>query len=233
MKLPPGQRAVRGFPRFGIDLEHPPPEPPEGMTIDVTGELVARVSVAPDDLAALPRREVVAALHCVAGWSAVRLRWAGVAFSDFYRLVVAPALVEGARVEYVVFVGLDGYRSIVALPDALADGVLLADQLDGQALPAEHGGPVRLVSPEQYGFVSTKQLCRIELYPAEPVGFYHPMRSVQRALQAVRPHRRARVWKEERHRYLPAWLARRVYRRLIALPAPPLDEEAQVQEMPR
>lgn len=223
MELPPGQRAVQGLPRFGIDLSHPPPGTPVDMIIEVVGALTRRVALAPGELADLPRRDVVADLHCVAGWSAVGLSWSGVAFADLYRLVIEPALAARARVRYVVFVGLDGYRSIVALEDALADDVLLADRLDGFPLTAEHGAPVRLVSPAQYGFVSTKHLCRIELYRSEPVGFYHPTKSVQRALRAVRPHRRARVAYEERHRYLPAWLVRRVYRLLIKLPAPPLE----------
>ena len=124
---------------------------------------------------------------------------------------------------YLVFVGLDGYRSIVLLKDALAPNVLVADHLNGRPLTAEHGAPVRLVSPDQYGFISTKHLCRIELYRSEPVGLYHPTKSIQRALRTVRPHRRARVWQEERHRYIPSWLIRRVYRFLFNLPAQRLD----------
>ena len=222
MNVPPGQRAVRGLPRFGIDLAHPPPEAPEGMIIEIAGELTRHVSLAPTELTDMPRREVVADLHCVAGWSAIELRWEGVAFTDIYRLIIEPALIVAARVRHVVFVGLDGYRSIVAIEDALADNVLVADRLNGRALTADHGAPARLVSPDQYGFISTKHLCRIELYRSEPAGFYHPTKSVQRALRTVRPHRRARAWHEERHRYLPSWLARRVYRLLVKLPAPPL-----------
>jgi DMSO/TMAO reductase YedYZ molybdopterin-dependent catalytic subunit len=222
MELPPGQRAVRGFPRFGIDRVSPPPRAPEGMNIEVSGQLARRVSLDLNDLARLPRREVVADFHCVAGWSAVGLRWEGVLFRDFYRLVIEPALAEDARVGYLVFVGLDDYRSIVMLEDALADDVLIADRLDGEPLPPEHGAPVRLVSPRQYGYISTKHLCRIELHRSEPFGYYHPWKPVQRALSAVRPHRRARVAYEERRRHLPAWLTRRIYRLLVKLPAPPL-----------
>lgn len=224
MELPPGQRAVQGFPRFGVDVTHPPPEIPEDMRIDVGGELTRHVSLTPAELTDLPRHEVVADLHCVAGWSAVNLRWQGVRFSDLYRLVIQPALTAGCRVSYVVFVGLDGYRSIVALEDLLTDDVLVADQLDGEPLTPDHGAPVRLVSPAQYGFISTKHLCRIELYRSEPTGFYHPTRSVQRALRTVRPHRRARVAYEERHRYFPSWLIRPIYRVLVKLPAPPLKQ---------
>ena len=75
MILPPGQRAVHGLPRYGVNLSHPPPEAPAGMTIDVAGELTRRLSVAPAELADMPRCAVSAGLHCVAGWSAVGLRW--------------------------------------------------------------------------------------------------------------------------------------------------------------
>jgi DMSO/TMAO reductase YedYZ molybdopterin-dependent catalytic subunit len=227
MVLPPGQRAVQGLPRFGVELESAPPVPPTDLEIEISGQLARRVSLRPDDLATLPRRRSESALHCVAGWSAVGLVWEGVPFAEAYRLLIEPALADGARVGYLVFVGLDGYRSIVTVEDALADGVLIADRLDGQPLTAEHGAPARLVSPDQYGFVSTKYLCRIELHPSEPVNLYHSRKSIQRALRTVRPHRRARVWREERHRYVPSWLIRRVYRRLVPLPAPPAGEAAQ------
>jgi DMSO/TMAO reductase YedYZ molybdopterin-dependent catalytic subunit len=226
VNLPPGQRAVHGFPRFGTDVGRPPPKMPEGMTIEITGELTRQISIAPVEFKDMPRRQVVADLHCVAGWSAVGLRWEGVAFQDVYHLVIEPALAPSARVRYVVFVGLDGYRSIVAVEDALADNVLLVDTLDGRPLTPDHGAPMRLVSPDQYGFISTKHLCRIELYRSEPTAFYHPTKSIQRALRTVRPHPRARVWREERHRYLPAWLVRRVYRLLIKLPAQPREARA-------
>ena len=46
--------------------------------------------------------------------------------------------------------------------------VLLAERLDGRPLDGDHGAPVRLVSPGQYGYISTKHLCRIELHTAAP-----------------------------------------------------------------
>ena len=44
------------------------------------------------DLATLPRRRLDADFHCVSGWTAVGLHWEGVAFADFYRLRIEPAL---------------------------------------------------------------------------------------------------------------------------------------------
>ena len=75
--------------------------------------------------------------------------------------------------------------------DALADGVLIADRLDGRPLDGDHGAPARLVSPNQYGFVSTKHLCRIELHTAEPSENYHPSTIVDVGLRLLKPHPRA------------------------------------------
>jgi DMSO/TMAO reductase YedYZ molybdopterin-dependent catalytic subunit len=96
--------------------------------------------------------------------------------------------------------------------------VLIAENLDGEPLDSDHGAPVRLVSPSQYGFVSTKHLCRIELHvtaPDDNFGYANPATKVGLNALLFRRHPRSRVWKEERHRYLPGWVLRPVYRALI------------------
>ena len=213
--LPPGQRRVDGFPRFGTHLHQPPPAVPDDPSLAVGGEVTEPLSLTPADLGALPRTEITADLHCVAGWSATGLRWGGVAFPTFHREVLEPAVRPGVAITHLVFEGLDGYRSIVELRDVLADDVLLADRLDGEPLTPDHGAPLRLVSPQQYGFVSTKHLCRIELHTEDPGGRYHPSPLIHWGLQLVKPHRRARVWNEERHRFVPGRLIRPVYHRLV------------------
>jgi len=213
--LPPGQQRVEGFPRFGTHFHRPPPAVPDDPVIEISGAVDKRFAVPLTDLATLPRRELTADFHCVAGWSATDLHWEGVAFETFYRKVIEPSVQPDTPVTHVVFGGLDGYRSIVLIEDALAEDVLIADRLDGRPIDGDHGAPVRLVSPNQYGFVSTKHLCRIELHTSEPREKYHPSPIVQLGLQLVKPHRRARVWEEERHRYLPTWALRPVYRHII------------------
>ena len=64
----------------------------------------------------------------------------------------------------MVFEGLDGHRSVATIEDALNDDVLIAENLDGRPLDSDHGAPVRLVSPSQYGYISTKHLSRIEVH---------------------------------------------------------------------
>jgi DMSO/TMAO reductase YedYZ molybdopterin-dependent catalytic subunit len=215
--LPPGQRGIAGFPRFGTHLNQPPPAVPTDPVIEISGSVTKPFAVPLAELTTLPRRELTADFHCVAGWSATDLTWEGVAFETFYQMVIQPSVPPNTSIRHLVFVGLDGYRSIVAIDDAMADDVLIAEHLNGRPLNSDHGAPVRLVSPSQYGFVSTKHLCGIELHTAEPKERYHPSPMTQLGLQLVKPHRRARVWNEERHRYLPAWLVRPVYRHVIAI----------------
>ena len=142
----------------------------------------------------------------------------GVPFAAFFHEVLAPAARPGAPITHLTFGGLDRYRSIVALEDALAGDVLLAEHLDGRPLDTDHGAPLRLVSPSQYGFISTKHLCRIELLTSEPrEGFVppgHPMARLMRRPLFDR-HPRSRVWHEERSGFVPTWALRPVYRALI------------------
>ncbi|MEV6768384.1 molybdopterin-dependent oxidoreductase [Nocardia sp. NPDC051030] len=208
MTLPPGQRAAEGFPRFGTHLHHPPPAVPADPVIEIGGALTESITLSLEDLAQLPRQERKADFHCVAGWSATDLLWEGTSFEVLYRTRVEPLIEPGASISHVVFEGLDGFKSIVVLEDALAEDVLIADRLEGRPLDGNHGAPLRLVSPSQYGFISTKHLCHIEFHTSEP--------PAADRLSPISGHPRARVWHEERNRYLPGRIVRPVYHWLVA-----------------
>jgi len=217
--LPPGQVAIDRFPRFGTHLNRPPPTVPVDPQLEVTGPLTEPITIAVAELATLPRGGFVADFHCVAGWTATDLRWEGVAFETLYRSRIQPALEPGTTITHVVFTGLDGHESALLLEDALAENVLVADRLNGEPLDADHGAPARLVSPGQYGYMSTKHLCRIELRTSAPgrLGAAHPVAAAGLRGPFVLRHPRARVWKEERHPFLPARLLGPLYRPIIGL----------------
>src|SRR5918997_6371869 len=103
LTLPPGQRPVEGFPRFGTHLHHPPPPIPDDHAIAIGGAVTESFALPLAELARLPRRELTADFHCVAGWSAVNLRWEGVAFRTFYNLIIEPALDRACPITHVVF----------------------------------------------------------------------------------------------------------------------------------
>ena len=204
--LPPGQRPLERFPRFGTN-QGPPPAVPSAPVIEITGAVEAPATIAVDDLPSLARRTAFADFHCVAGWSARGLRWEGVPLGEVLRPLAAAT--------HVRFAGLDGHWSVMLLEDALADDVLLADRLDGASLGANHGAPVRLVAPAHYGFVNVKHLCRIELLTAEPAqshGAASGLADLGLRLLGYRRFTRARVWEEERHAVLPARVIRLIGR---------------------
>ncbi|MFC9688660.1 molybdopterin-dependent oxidoreductase [Kribbella sp. NPDC056951] len=204
--LPPGQRRVEGFPRFGTHLSRPAPAVPLAPVIEVRGAVTADVDVPLAVLSDLPRTEIAADFHCVAGWSATGLRWEGVSFETFYRALIEPALLPGATITHLLCRGLDGWQAAVTIEDVLAADVLIAQNLNGRPLDSDHGAPVRLVSPSQYGYINIKHLCRIDVLTAAPAITEGPL---------IRSHPRGRVWEEERHGLLPGRVVRPIYRSLI------------------
>lgn len=207
--LPPGQREVSAFPRYGTGGVARDPLTPWRPSIEVIGDEAGTTRLDATSLGRLPRREIVADFHCVAGWSARDLRWEGVRLRD----VLASLATGVGNATHVRACGRDGFRAVLTLEDALGEDVLIADRLDGAPLPLEHGGPWRLVSPNQYGYKNAKHLCRIELHPCEPSD-RHANHLTAVALGVLGTHPRARVWHEERHRHLPASSLRWVYRSL-------------------
>ena len=204
-QLPPGQRTFDGFPRFGGPSK--PPTVPTNPALEITGAVRESVAVALSELSTLPRTQQVSDFHCVAGWSAIGLRWEGVAFTAFFDAIIKPQLSPDRAVTHVVFCGLDGYRAIVCIEDALRDDVVLADRLDNEPLSLAHGAPLRLISPQQYAYLSAKHLCAIEIHTSAPPIPHEPV--------LFRRHPRGRVWEEERNGVLPATVVRPIYRSLI------------------
>lgn len=210
-RLPPGQRRLDWFPRFGVDLTGPPPTVPEHPTLTVAGAVREQVEIPLDALAALPRVDRRTDFHCVSGWTVTDLDWSGWVFADVYRALIEPLARPDAPVTHLRFVGLDRIDSVVLIDDALASDVMLADRLGGVPLSGGHGAPIRLVSPSQYGYVSVKHLCRIELHTSPP--------SVRRSFldALLHAHPRARVWEEERHGVVPGRIIRLPYRAIKSL----------------
>ncbi len=96
---------------------------------------------------------------------------------------LAPLLAEcGLRPEAleVVFTGADhgsergveqDYQRGMSVADVRSGDLLLAYEMNGQPLPAQHGAPVRLVAPGWYGMAHVKWLERIEVVTEPFAGF--------------------------------------------------------------
>jgi DMSO/TMAO reductase YedYZ molybdopterin-dependent catalytic subunit len=108
---------------------------------------------------ALPRTRETMDLHCVEGWTARDLDWEGVRVKDVLQRVSPRP--EGRFVSFHAYGG--SYVSSLTLAEAMAPQALLADGLGGAALPAAHGGPLRLVIPTQIGQKNVKWVARVEI----------------------------------------------------------------------
>lgn len=205
--LPPGQRLIDEFPRFGGVAFASRPIRQKQIRLAIAGAIEPGIVLTATELATLPRVSITSDFHCAAGWSHRDLKWTGFAFADVWEKLIAPRLKNPDGIGFVVLRCQDGYRTALPLADLLAPGVLIADRLDEQPLTIEHGAPVRLVAPAHYGYKSAKHLAGIELR-ADDHG-YVPL------LPRLMDHPRARVAFEERGRFLPGWLLRWIFRPFI------------------
>lgn len=217
--LPPGQREIEIFPRFGlIPFAIRFPTTIGTAKIQIGGDVRNSVEVGIEQKN-IARVEQCSDFHCVTTWTRRALQWSGVRFSDFYQRIVVPIAGAPADATFVVLRGQDGARSSLPLEDLLAPDVLLADRLNGQPLPIAHGAPLRLVAPAHYGYKSVKHLNRIEFWRSSanyrPVGFRFMV------------HPRARVANEERGQWIPGWILRYLYRPLIGPTALRFDRAMQ------
>jgi len=115
----------------------------------------------------LPKVAVTSDFHCVTTWSRLDNAWEGIQF----RTIVDRARPK-PEARFVTFECGDGYTTSLPLSDLLAENVLLAYSLDGKRLTAEHGGPLRLVVPQKYGYKSAKWVQRIMFTAAKELGYW-------------------------------------------------------------
>ncbi|MBM3947078.1 MAG: sulfite oxidase-like oxidoreductase [SAR202 cluster bacterium] len=134
-------------------------------------------------LMALPKTILTADFHCVTQWSRLENTWEGVKTQDLVKLAgIRP------EAEYVMVHCFGGYTTNLPLEDFLEETSMLAYRHDGRELPADHGGPLRLVVPHLYGWKSAKWMNGVEFMKDDRPGFWE-----QRGY-----HMRGDPWKEER-----------------------------------
>ena len=205
--LPPGQRAIDHFPRFGlIQFAERFPRQTERVELTVGGEVEHDFVLTEADLES-KRVEQVSDFHCVTTWTRRNLAWSGFPFRQVYEDLVVPRASATSDARWVILRGQDGYRACMRLDDLLRDDVLLADRLDGTPLSIAHGAPIRLVAPQHYGYKSVKHVHSLR--------FVSDLTNYRTSGLTFMEHQRARVAHEERGRGVPGWILRLLYRPLI------------------
>jgi DMSO/TMAO reductase YedYZ molybdopterin-dependent catalytic subunit len=164
---------------------------PAAWTLAVGGAVERPYEVDLAALRALPRRTVRVTLECAGNGRAVleprpvsqpwldgavgTADWTGVPL----RVLLEQAGLREDAVD-VAFTGADhgfergveqDYERGLPLAEALADDVLVADEMNGAPLPVQHGRPVRLVVPGWYGMAHVKWLRRVTVLDHAYDGF--------------------------------------------------------------
>lgn len=149
-------------------VEDVPDVPLTDWTITVDGMVDEPLTIDHSAWSSLERLVETVDFHCVEGWSVDDVRWGGVAPAVILRR--AGAKPQGT---WVVFHAYSGeYTSSVPIDLVNDPQTVLADTLDGAPLPREHGGPVRLVVPDQLGYKSVKWVTRMEVTDASRSGYW-------------------------------------------------------------
>lgn len=163
-RVPPGQSLTREFP---VLTYGPTPRlDKERLELRVSGLATPR-TFGWTALLALPQTSVRRDFHCVTHWSKLDVGWSGVLTTD---LISALEVDRGAT--HVMLRCYGGYTTNLALEDFLADGCLIAQKLEGEDIPAEHGGPLRAVIPHLYAWKSAKWLSELHFMSRNEPGFW-------------------------------------------------------------
>jgi len=181
-RLPPGQVLTEKWPV--LTYGETPRVDRQTWTFRCFGLVEEKVSWTWKDFLDLPRVEVKTDVHCVTRWSRFDNRWEGVPVAEILRRVrVLPEAIA------VMVHAEQGYTTNLRLTDLSQEDAFLALKHDGLDLPAEHGGPCRLVVPKLYFWKSAKWLRAFEFLDVNAPGFWEV-----NGYQLL-----ADPWKEERY----------------------------------
>ena len=170
--LPVGQHVVKNWPV--LDLGEQPEVDLATWKLEVGGLVEHPLSLDWQQFLDLPQVDEVSDFHCVTTWSRFDNHWRGVRFQS-----IAELAVPKPDAHFVLCTGYDfmpgsfiPYTTNIPLARAIEDDVLLVHTWEGQPLPAEHGGPCRMITPKLYAWKGTKWIRKIELLATDRKGFW-------------------------------------------------------------
>jgi DMSO/TMAO reductase YedYZ molybdopterin-dependent catalytic subunit len=181
-RIPPGQYLTPGFPVLSAG---PTPHTPlEAWTFRIEGLVGQPVEWSWEEFQGLPARDWTVDISCVTKWTKLDTRWRGVSIDTLLEHV---ELQPSAA--YVIAWADGDYTTNLPLPDVLNGQAFVAYEYDGAPLPAEHGGPARLVVPARYFWKSAKWVRGLRIVEGDEPGFW----------ESLGYHNRGDPWREERY----------------------------------
>jgi len=142
-EIPVGQIETKKWPVLDLGIE--PDIPLNEWQLKIDGDVENPVTLNWEAFMALPQTEDISDFHCVTTWSKLNMQWKGVRFMDLAALVQPKDTAT-----HILCYGYDDYTTNVSLEEALKPDVLLVHTFEGKPLPKEHGGPVRMITPQLY-----------------------------------------------------------------------------------
>lgn len=163
--VPVGQTITKKWPVLDLGVQPNISLAEWRLTID--GAVEHPVVLSWEDFMSLPQSDDTSDFHCVTTWSKLDMAWKGVRMLDIAALVQPKD-----NASYIMCYGYDDYTTNLSLEEALKADVLLVHTVDGKPLPKEHGGPVRMITPQLYAWKGSKWINRIEFLIANRLGFW-------------------------------------------------------------
>jgi DMSO/TMAO reductase YedYZ molybdopterin-dependent catalytic subunit len=163
--IPIGQTPTVKWPV--LDLGTQPDIDLQQWRLTIDGAVEHPVVLTWEDFLALPQADDQSDFHCVTTWSKLNIKWKGVKLID-----IAAMAQPHENATHIMCYGYDDYSTNVGLEEALKPDVLLVHTAEGKPLTKEHGGPVRMITPQLYAWKGAKWINRIEFMTSNRLGFW-------------------------------------------------------------
>ncbi|MFE1800326.1 sulfite oxidase-like oxidoreductase [Streptomyces sp. NPDC059517] len=181
--LPPGQYDARDdWPVLSAEVT--PELTTSQWTFTVDGLVAEERTWSWEEAHALPPSAYEGDIHCVTSWSKFGVRFAGVSLDAFLDLARPTA-----EATHAVAYSHTGYTTNLPLADLTGGRAWIVWEYGDQPLPAEHGGPARLIVPHLYFWKSAKWIAGIRLLDHDEPGFW----------EQNGYHHRGNPWEEQRY----------------------------------
>ena len=180
-RLPPGQYLTADFPVLSYGPT--PHTPPEEWSFKIDGAVRQPATWSWEQLLALPSETIMRDIHCVTKWSKLDTLWRGVPID---------VLLERVEIQTNFLTAWcdGGYTTNLLLEDVTGGRAWVVYEYAGQPVPAEHGGPARLLVPHLYFWKSAKWVRGLTFTESDNPGFW----------EMYGYHIHGNPWKEERYR---------------------------------
>ena len=165
-RVPPGQIVTTGFPvlhagAIPIDTD------PTRWRVAVHGAVQRPRTFEFEELLQLPQLEQTVDIHCVTSWTKLGTTWTGVPFRE-----IAEKVAPLPEAQFVAMECAQGFTTSLPLKALMEGDVILAHSFGGKPLPAEHGGPLRMLVPRRYFYKSAKWLQGLKFLAQDEPGFW-------------------------------------------------------------